>query len=69
MPPEDEAITSLFFKDTNPSDPNKDKTEGFGWTKRRETNPRKSHQIKEEKVSHQFQSLVMDILEQNEKAF
>ena len=50
MPPEDEAITSLFFKDTNPSDPNKDKTEGFGWTKRRETNPRKSHQIKEEKV-------------------
>ena len=26
MPPEDEAITSLFFKDTNPSDPNKDET-------------------------------------------
>ena len=45
------------------------KRKDLGGLKRRETNPRKSHQIKEEKVSHQFQSLVMDILEQNEKAF
>ena len=36
MPPEDQAVASLFFKDeSDPSDPKNANTKGFGWNKKK----------------------------------
>ena len=36
MPPEDQAVASLFFKDeSDPSVPNNANTKGYGWNKKK----------------------------------
>ena len=36
MPPEDQAVASLFFKDeSDPSASKNDKTKGYGWNKKK----------------------------------